>query len=94
MLWRPSGDGRSRASGRRARDRIEVRDAGLIVAVQKIEHCEISGYGSLATTAKQLGHSDAARLLGETLQEEKATDEKLNQLALGRVNELAQSAAE
>ena len=71
----------------------DVRDAGLIVAAQKIEHYEISGYGSLATMARQFGYKDAGKLLEETLAEEKATDQKLNQLALGRVNQQAQSAS-
>jgi ferritin-like metal-binding protein YciE len=69
----------------------EVRDAGLIVAAQKVEHYEIAGYGSVIAMAKQLGKADAVPLLEEILQQEKATDQKLNQLALGRVNKQAQS---
>ncbi|ARP82852.1 hypothetical protein CAL12_19890 [Bordetella genomosp. 8] len=65
-----------------------VLDAALIGAAQKVEHYEIATYGTLAAFAKQLGHQDAMKLLLETLQEEKATDEKLTVLA-GKVNETA-----
>ena len=67
----------------------EVRDAGLIVANQKVEHYEIAGYGSLVAMAKQLGFPEAATLLTETLEQEKAADSKLNQLALSGVNQNA-----
>lgn len=59
----------------------EVRDAGLIAAAQKVEHYEIAAYGTLAALAKKLGYSQAQKLLYETLQEEKSTDEKLTQIA-------------
>lgn len=52
-----------------------------------MEHYEIAAYGTLCALARQLGLDDAARLLDETLQEEKATDEKLSALALQKVNE-------
>jgi ferritin-like metal-binding protein YciE len=55
-------------------------DAGLIAAAQAVEHYEISRYGTLRTWASQLGMRDAARLLEQTLQEEK-TDELLTKLA-------------
>ncbi|MBA2813942.1 YciE/YciF ferroxidase family protein [Candidatus Pantoea persica] len=58
-----------------------VRDAGLIGAAQKVEHYEIAAYGTLAAMAKKLCFNEAASLLVETLQEEKATDEKLNMIA-------------
>jgi ferritin-like metal-binding protein YciE len=58
-------------------DESAVRDAGLIVAAQKVEHYEISGYGS----AKILGYTDAVSLLDQTLNEEKKADEKLGVLA-------------
>jgi len=58
-----------------------VRDAGLIGAAQKVEHYEIATYGTLTAMAKKLGFDEAAKLLAETLQEEKATDEKLNVIA-------------
>jgi ferritin-like metal-binding protein YciE len=58
-----------------------VTDAALIAAAQKVEHYEIAAYGTLATYAKLLGMSDALRLLKQTISEEKATDEKLSDLA-------------
>lgn len=58
-----------------------VRDAGLIGAAQKVEHYEIATYGTLTAMAIRLGFDEAAKLLAETLQEEKATDEKLNVIA-------------
>jgi len=63
-----------------------VRDAGLIAAAQKVEHYEISGYGSARTHAELLGNTEAARLLEETLREEKNADDKLNRLAEGMIN--------
>jgi len=69
-------------------DEIEsgpVLDAALIGAAQKVEHYEIAAYGTLCALAQQLGHNEAATLLKETLQEEKATDEKLSVLALQKV---------
>jgi len=67
----------------------DARDAGLIAAAQKVEHYEIALYGTLCAFAKQLGHTDAASILHETLDEEKRTDEKLTQLAERRVNQKA-----
>ena len=64
----------------------DAQDAGLIAAAQKVEHYEIALYGTLVAFAKQLGHQDAARLLHETLDEEKRTDQKLTQLAERGVN--------
>ncbi|WP_061718210.1 YciE/YciF ferroxidase family protein [Pantoea trifolii] len=58
-----------------------VRDAGLIGAAQKVEHYEIATYGTLHALAIKLGYKEAARLLAETLKEEKATDEKLTIIA-------------
>lgn len=58
-----------------------VRDAALIGGAQKVEHYEIASYGTIAALAKQLGYKDALPLLLETLQEEKATDEKLTLIA-------------
>lgn len=59
----------------------EVLDAGLIGAAQKVEHYEIATYGTLAALAKKLGYTQAAKLLAETLQEEKDTDQKLTVIA-------------
>ncbi|APO97346.1 ferritin-like domain-containing protein [Xanthomonas vesicatoria] len=58
-----------------------VRDAALIGGAQKVEHYEIASYGTIAAMAKQLGYADALPLLLATLEEEKATDEKLTLLA-------------
>ncbi len=66
-----------------------LRDAAIIAAAQRVEHYEMAAYGTLAAWAKQLGHEEAAELLATTLDEEKATDEKLNQLAEGGVNAAA-----
>jgi ferritin-like metal-binding protein YciE len=63
-----------------------VLDAALIGGAQKVEHYEIASYGTLAYFAELLGHDRAKALLGETLEEEKATDAKLTQLAKSRVN--------
>lgn len=59
----------------------EVRDAGMIAAAQHVEHYEIAGYGTARTYAQLLGHDAWAQLLQQTLEEEKETDRKLNQLA-------------
>lgn len=66
-----------------------VRDAMLIVSAQKVEHYEMAAYGSLVAMAKKLGFDEAVELLEETLEEEKATDMKLNKLALSKVNDEA-----
>lgn len=66
-----------------------VRDVALIVSAQKIEHYEISSYGSLRTLAKTLGEDEVAALLQATLDEESATDEKLTSIAEASVNEEA-----
>ncbi|MFD2569100.1 ferritin-like domain-containing protein [Spirosoma soli] len=68
-----------------------TRDAGLIMAAQKVEHHEIASYGSVVTLAKVLGYNDAARLLQQTLEEEKNTDRKLTQLAESFINQRAAS---
>ncbi len=69
----------------------EVLDAGLIIAAQRVEHYEIAGYGSAAAHAKQLGMENAAEMLAKTLEEEKATDEKLTKLAEAIVNKKAEN---
>lgn len=68
-----------------------VRDAMLIIGAQKVEHYEIASYGSLIALGSKLGYD--VSLLEETLEEEKATDLKLNQLALAKVNDEAESKA-
>ena len=69
-------------------------DAGLLAAAQAVEHYEISRYGTLKTWADELGLSEAVKLLDETLQQEKKTDEALTALAASAVNQEAQQAAE
>ncbi len=68
-----------------------VRDAALIAGAQKAEHYEIASYGTLARFAELLGLSDAHDLLGQNLQEEKAADEKLTEIADSSVNHEAES---
>jgi ferritin-like metal-binding protein YciE len=63
-----------------------VLDAALINAGQAAEHYEITRYGSLVSWAKQLGRNDCAAILQKTLDEEKATDQKLTQLAESKIN--------
>jgi ferritin-like metal-binding protein YciE len=58
-----------------------VKDAALIAAAQRVEHYEMAGYGTVRTYAQLLGLDEAAHLLQETLDEEAAADEKLNELA-------------
>jgi len=68
----------------------EVKDAALIAAGNRVEHYEMAGYGTVRTFAEQLGFSDAAQLLQQTLDEEVAADQKLTQIAETRVNRQAQ----
>jgi ferritin-like metal-binding protein YciE len=63
-----------------------VMDAALIAAAQAVEHYEMTRYGSLIAWAKQLGRNDCAAVLQRTLDEEKATDKKLTQMAESAVN--------
>lgn len=63
-----------------------VKDAALIAAAQKIEHYEISGYGTARTYAQMLGHADHARMLDQSADEEGMTDKKLTALAEGFIN--------
>jgi ferritin-like metal-binding protein YciE len=71
----------------------ELLDAALIAAAQKVEHYEIASYGTVHAYAEALGEREVADLLKQTLEEEKATDEKLNKLAVGDVNKKAMQAA-
>lgn len=68
-----------------------TRDAGLILAAQKVEHYEIATYGTLKVFAKHMGHTEAENLLGETLDNEKATNSSLTGLAEKFINEKAVS---
>jgi ferritin-like metal-binding protein YciE len=64
----------------------EALDAGMLAAAQAVEHYEISRYGTLKQWAQQLGMKEAVKLLDQTLQEEKKTDETLTTLAEAAVN--------
>jgi len=75
-----------------ARGNPDVKDAALIAAAQRVEHYEIAAYGTARTFAQRLGKEEAARLLEETLREEKATDQKLTQLAESGINQKARTA--
>jgi ferritin-like metal-binding protein YciE len=67
----------------------DVRDAGIIAEAQRIEHYEISGYGTAVRYAKELGHDKIAKKLQKTLDEEYKTDQDLNKMAEGSLNKKA-----
>lgn len=67
-----------------------VLNAAVISSAQAVEHYEITRYGSLIAWAKEMGRTDIAAMLEETLSEEKATDAKLTQIAEARVNTRAE----
>ena|SRR5690349_21546856 len=75
-------------------DGTSTRDVGIIVSAQKVEHYEISAYGSLITLAKTMGHDEVADILSQTLEEEKETDENLTQLAESSINWQAEEEGE
>lgn len=66
-------------------------DAGLLAAAQAVEHYEMSRYGTLRAWAEVLGLDDAVALLQETLEEEKATDEALTEIAKTAINQQAEA---
>jgi ferritin-like metal-binding protein YciE len=66
-----------------------VLNAALIAAAQAVEHYEITRYGTLVAWAKLLGHASVAKLLAANLKEEKATDKKLNAIAVRKINKKA-----
>ena len=68
----------------------EIMDVGLIAEAQRIEHYEISGYGTASRYAKELGYKDIAENLREILDEEYTADKDLNDLAEDRLNDKAQ----
>lgn len=72
------------------KDDTWTRDVGLIVAAQKIEHYEIASYGSLKQLATTMGMGDIAKILDETLKEEKETDLLLTNIAETGINEEAE----
>ena len=67
-------------------------DAGLLAAAQAVEHYEMSRYGTLKCWAQELGLDDVARLLDQTLEEEKKTDATLTKIAETVVNQQAEAA--
>jgi ferritin-like metal-binding protein YciE len=67
----------------------EALDAGLLSGAQAVEHYEISRYGTLIAWARELGLSDVAKILTQTLEEEKKTDATLNKLAESVINQRA-----
>lgn len=67
----------------------EVRDAGLIACTQRVEHYEISGYGTAVRYAKELGHDDVAKELQKTLDQEYKADQHLTEMAESRLNRKA-----
>ncbi|MGC1632017.1 MAG: ferritin-like domain-containing protein [Gelidibacter sp.] len=67
----------------------DVHNAGLIAEAQRVEHYEISGYGTAVRYAQELGHKSIAAKLKETLDEEYGADAKLNKMAEGRLNKKA-----
>lgn len=67
----------------------DTRDAVMIAAAQKAEHYEIASYGTIRTWANMLGYQQVAAILEETLEEEKAADEKLTEIAESFVNAAA-----
>jgi ferritin-like metal-binding protein YciE len=64
----------------------DVMDAGILAAAQAIEHYEIARYGTMRAWAEELGMGDAAKLLQQTLDEEKKTDKLLSDIAVSRLN--------
>jgi ferritin-like metal-binding protein YciE len=70
----------------------EIRDTALISAAQRVEHYEMAAYGTVRSYAEQLKKTDVAKLLEETLQEEKAADRKLTEIS-HKVNRQAAHAA-
>jgi len=75
-------------------DKGAALDAGIIAGAQRAEHYEMAAYGSLMAWARALGHDDVAELLSESLEEEKAADKKLTELAEAGLNDAAASASE
>jgi ferritin-like metal-binding protein YciE len=69
----------------------EVRDAAILAALQYIGHFETAGYGTVCAYAKELGYHDVAASLHETLEEEKKMDQRMTDLAVGRINKKAKN---
>ena len=75
-------------------DGTSTRDVGIIVSAQKVEHYEISAYGSLVTLAKTMGQDEIADILSQTLEEEKEADQLLTQIAENSINWQAEEEGE
>jgi ferritin-like metal-binding protein YciE len=75
-------------------DKGAALDAGIIAGAQRAEHYEMAAYGSLMAWARALGHDDVAELLSTSLEEEKAADKKLTELAEAGLNDAAASSSE
>jgi ferritin-like metal-binding protein YciE len=73
---------------------MPAHDAGLLAAAQAVEHYEMTRYGTLKTWAEELGYSQSAKLLQQTLDEERATDQALSKLAEAVINLDAEQEAE
>jgi ferritin-like metal-binding protein YciE len=71
-----------------------VLDAALIMTAQKVEHYEIAAYGCVCTYAEMLGYEEAHELLGQNLDEEETTDERLTALAESVINVEAETGSE
>jgi len=67
----------------------EVKDAGLIACIQRVEHYKIAGYGTARHFAKHLGHHKIAETLEEILQDEKSANDSYNDIAIEKINESA-----
>jgi ferritin-like metal-binding protein YciE len=70
-----------------------IRDVALIAAAQKVEHYEISGYGTLCALAEKLGYSKQQKLLHKIMEQERKTDEALTSLAEGGITDEAMAMA-
>ena len=76
-----------------AKGDAHVKDAALIASAQRVEHYEIAAYGSARTFAERLGYGEAARILQQTLDEERAADKNLTQIAEQSINWKASATA-
>jgi ferritin-like metal-binding protein YciE len=72
----------------------EVLDVALVMSAQKVEHYEIASYGCICTYAEMLGYDQVHELLGQNLDEEESTDQKLTALAENVINQEAEDVAD
>ena len=86
-------EGQEKITESKEKDEV-ASDLGLVAAAQKVEHYEISGYGTLRTVAEQLGETKVAKLLAQTLAEEEKTDKLLTQLSPPLLEQAAQQQEE